>query len=305
MSVGCRAVLNGPTLSVVVVFHNMRREARRTLFSLTPRYQIGVSADAYEVIAVDSGSSERLDPEEVAAFGPQFRYKFVHAPVPSPALALNQAACDARGDVIMSVIDGARILSPGILAKTFSAFRTYPEAFVLTLGLHLGSEIQQVSIERGYDQRVEDALLNTVAWREDGYELFKISALAMSSGEGYRARLTESNCTAVRAENYWRLGGYDECFATRGGGLVNHDLFNRAMLDEALTPVMLLGEATFHQFHGGVSTNVRLEDHPFAEFANEYRHIRGREYAPVFREPVYFGQMVAQARHLLNEDRPS
>jgi hypothetical protein len=285
-------VPSGPKLSVVVVFHNMRREAQRTLFSLTPGYQIGVSAEDYEVIAVDSSSSERLDAEEVKAFGPQFRYLFADAPFPSPAFALNKGARESHGDIIMSVIDGARILSPGILAKTLAAFRAYPHPFVLTLGLHLGSEMQQITVERGYDQQVEDALLETVAWRDDGYELFQVSALAMSSGTGYRARVTESNCSALSADDYWRLGGYDERFTTRGGGLVNHDLFNRAMLNDALTPVMLLGEATFHQFHGGVSTNVSLQEHPWPEFADEYRRLRGRDFCSVFREPVYFGDMV-------------
>ncbi len=36
-----------PRLTIVVVVHNMQREAPRTLFSLSPQYQEGVTADDY------------------------------------------------------------------------------------------------------------------------------------------------------------------------------------------------------------------------------------------------------------------
>ena len=34
------------------------------------------------------------------------------------------------------------------------------------------------------------------------------------------------------------------------GGLTNLDIFNRVHEGDSFTPVMPLGEATFHQFHG-------------------------------------------------------
>ena len=61
-------------LSVVVVVHNMRREAARTLYSLSSRYQQGLGELDYEVIVVENGS----DPEQalgegyVRGFGPEF-----------------------------------------------------------------------------------------------------------------------------------------------------------------------------------------------------------------------------------------
>ena len=48
-------------MSVVVVFFNMRREAIRTLFSLTTAYQRDISIDDYDVIVLDSGSTQALD----------------------------------------------------------------------------------------------------------------------------------------------------------------------------------------------------------------------------------------------------
>ena len=62
---GCRS----PLLSLVVVVYNMRREAPRTLFTLTSSYQ-RLSPDLYEVIVVDNGSSEPLGEAAVHAIDP-------------------------------------------------------------------------------------------------------------------------------------------------------------------------------------------------------------------------------------------
>ena len=59
-------------LSVIVVFYNMRREAARTLHSLSRSYQRGIDELAYEVIVVENGSApdEVLGEEFVRSFGP-------------------------------------------------------------------------------------------------------------------------------------------------------------------------------------------------------------------------------------------
>jgi hypothetical protein len=50
---------------------------------------------------------------------------------------------------------------------------------------------------------------------------------------------------------------------------------------------MLLGEATFHQVHGGVATNSPEAPHEL--FAQEYSQIRGRPYERPRTEVLYFG----------------
>ena len=104
-----------PLLSVIVVCHNMRREAPRTLFSLSRAYQRGISDLDYEVLVVDNGSTEPLDKARVEAFGPEFRYFFYKTNAVSPVLAINEMVVQARGRMLAVCIDGARILSPGIL----------------------------------------------------------------------------------------------------------------------------------------------------------------------------------------------
>lgn len=50
-------------LSVIAIFHNMRREASRTLRTLAQPYQLDVDTSEYEVIVVDNGSTEPLNPD--------------------------------------------------------------------------------------------------------------------------------------------------------------------------------------------------------------------------------------------------
>ena len=59
----------------------------------------------------------------------------------------------------------------------------------------------------------------------------------------------------MRREMWDELGGYDEAFASPGGGLVNIDTLVRALELPGALPVLMIGEATFHQVHGGVTTN--------------------------------------------------
>jgi hypothetical protein len=70
------------------VFHNMAREAPRTLFTLSPQYQRGVGTADYEVIVLDAGSVTPLEENFVKSFGENFR--LVRSPAaPSPVAAVN------------------------------------------------------------------------------------------------------------------------------------------------------------------------------------------------------------------------
>jgi glycosyltransferase involved in cell wall biosynthesis len=288
-----------PRLSVVVIFHNMRREAARTLFSLSPPYQRCIQPDEYEVIAIDNGSSAPLEAGEVERWSANFRYLYHPTSAVSPAAAVNLGVELARGEHVAVCIDGARMLSPGLLRYALLALQTFRTPFICTRAWHLGHELQNVSMTRGYDQASEDALLQSVNWRDDGYELFTISSIAWSSGDGWFGPLAESNCFVIDKGTFQSLGGMDTRFVSPGGGLVNHDFFARACADPGLTPVILLGEGTFHQFHGGIATNAPLGSHRFEDFREEYHQLRGMEYqVPIF-QPLYFGHMPPAACRFL------
>lgn len=283
-----------PTLSIVTVLFNMQREAPRTLLSLSAAYQHGVSASDYEVLVVDSGSDKPLPATEIERFGPNFHALYSKPRLPTPLEAIATGVKRARGKYLAIAIDGARIVSPGWIRNCLVATATIPEAFVYTAGMHLGPQPQQVSMLQGYNQAVEDQLLNQTGWQQDGYRLFGTSVLAGSSDRGILAPLSESNLFMLSRENWDRLGGYADEFRTLGGGYANLDIFKRAVESPHMRPVALLGETTFHQFHGGASANAPAGNNLSAAYKAEYEQIRGEPFRRPTRSPVYFGKLAPQ-----------
>jgi len=287
-------------LSVVVVVYRMVREAPRTLYSLSTAYQEGVTEDDYEVIVVENPSDRMLSPGMVRRHGRQFRYVVNLRNPESPSAALNRGARHARGQHLMLMIDGARIASPGIVARTLDALKLYDRAVVATLGWHLGPDNQARSIHQGYCQEVEDQNLAQADWTANGYRLFEISALAGSSAGGWFAPILESNCITVSREHCRELGGYSEAFGSPGGGFVNLDFYDRAVDDSSRPTILLLGEGTFHQVHGGVATN-RINDEPIRRYQEEYQRVRGRSFAAPQIQPIFFGHMPAEAKPVMRQ----
>ncbi|MEJ0092834.1 MAG: methyltransferase domain-containing protein [Methylocella sp.] len=278
-----------PKVSVVVVGYNMARELPRTIRSLSPAMQRDIDPQDYEVILVDNGSTQPFDETELRSLMTDLIVHRVQNATVSPVPAINFGLSLARGDLVGVCIDGARMASPGLLANALAASRIHDRPVIGTLAFHLGAEVQMESIKRGYNQAVEDELLAASGWDADGYRLFTISAFAGSSAGGWFELPAESNAFFLRAEHWRTLGGWDEGFVTPGGGLVNLDMWSRACSDPQGALIMLLGEATFHQVHGGVATN-NLEP-PQALFHEEYARLRGRGYERPTRRPLYFGAL--------------
>lgn len=283
-------------LSIVVIFHNMVREAERTLYSLSANYQSGVTNSEYEVIAIDNGSGNPLNAEQVEKFESAFSYHFFETASVSPAAAVNHGARLANGDHLVVIVDGARMVTPGIVNASLRSLQSYPNPFVIALAFHLGPDVQNASMLQGYDQAEEDRLLKTINWRRDGYRLFEIATLAQSSASGFFGG-TPAECSwfAMPRLDFLDLGGFDEQFQTPGGGLINHDFLHRAMQQDDITPVILLGEGTFHQFHGGVATNVPMADHPMSLYQEEYETIRGRPYYWESSSPPFYTGAIRRA----------
>ena len=276
-------------VSVVVVVWDMARELPRTLATLAAGSQRGDVS--YEVIVVDNGSPDPVD-ADLLDLVPNGRLIRLDPAPPSPARAANVGIDAASGDIIGVMIDGARMVSPGLVAGAAEALRLGPDVIAATLAFHLGSEPQMIAASKGYDQAAEDALLDTVDWRADGYELFSISTFAGSSARGWFGPMGESNALFMTADRWRELDGFDEVFDRAGGGLVNHDLFRRACERPGADLVVLLGEGTFHQFHGGAATGGRaVRD----ELWSEYKGIRGREFEPPALSPRFLGSVVPQA----------
>ncbi|MEN8719838.1 MAG: hypothetical protein ABF296_06205 [Oceanococcaceae bacterium] len=292
--------MNTPRLTILVVVHNMSREAPRTLHTLTHAFQRFVNPDDYAVWVLESGSTRPLCEHDVTAFGPQFRYFRIQPEHPSPVEALNWALARVISPFVACAIDGARMASPGCLAGLLEVLQWDERALPFTLGFHLGHQPQNEAMVAGYDQHTEDTLLSSVPWQHDGYRLFDISVLAGSSNEGAFGRVAESNLFAVRTQTLQSLGGFDPRFTSRGGGYVNLDVFKRLVENPDIHPVCLLSEGTFHQFHGGVATNAGPSANPGPAFEEEYRRLRGHDYQRPTRPFAYWGRPLPCAlRHHL------
>jgi glycosyltransferase involved in cell wall biosynthesis len=288
-----------PKLSVIICIYDMPREAPRTILSAGVPYQKDVDAGDYEVIVVDNGSNRRLPDAARARLPAGVSLVDAPDPRPSPARAMNWAARErARGDILMFAIDGARIFSDRLYAATLSAHDLVAGAFVYTLAWHLGPKVQKVSVGEGYDQTVEDRLLVESGWPGRPAALYDISVFASSSGRGFFRPISESNAFSVPRDVFERLGGYDECYVSPGGGLCNLEIFARYVTRPGARNVCLLSEGTFHQVHGGVATSgIRSWD----DFQAEHREIFGRKYKRPVYETLYFGSMRPEASRFLRQ----
>lgn len=282
-----------PRLSIVVIAFNMARELPRTIRSLSPSAQRGIDADDYEVIIVDNGSTVAFDEAECRHWMPNLIVHRMAEPTQSPVPAVNLGLSLARGSLIGVFIDGARMASPGLLALALDAAKLHPRPAIGTIAFHLGPDIQRKSILHGYNQATEDALLKQSGWEENPYRLFGISAFAGSSAGGWFQVPNETNSLFLTADHWRELGGYDPTFVTPGGGLANLDLWKRLIESEACQCIILLGEATFHQVHGGVATNAVVSKKQL--FHDEYLAIRGKRFSRPEGEARYFGRFPPEA----------
>ncbi len=286
-------------LSVVVVFYNMRREAARTLQSLARSYQRGIEDLDYEVLVVDNGSDpdERLSPEFVASFGPEFRLlEPVGEAHAAPPGVVHAGLAAARGDAIALMIDGAHVLTPGVLRFGMKALDTYAPAVVATQQWYVGPGQQGDAQQAGYDQRAEDRLFRAIDWPVDGYRLFEIGHFI--GDRDWFDGIVESNCLFVPRKLLEQIGGFDESFSMPGGGYANLDLFERLALSPDVTAASMVGEGTFHQFHGGTTTNVAddaARRQRVVSYRQHFEDLRGRPLLGVDRPVHFVGAMATKA----------
>ncbi|MEO6629695.1 MAG: CmcI family methyltransferase [Aquihabitans sp.] len=286
-------------LTVVVVFYNMRREAERTLRSLSRSYQEGIADVSYEIVVIDNGSApeERLDRAFVESFGPEFRLLEPEGrPDPSPVMALNQGIRAGRGRNFALMIDGAHVVTPGIVRFGLAGLTTYEPAIVATQQWYVGPGQQGDAMDDGYDQVYEDRLFESIDWPRTGYRLFEISHFI--GDRDWLDGLWESNCIFVGRATLEQVGCFDESFSVAGGGYANLELYERLGSAPDITVATILGEGSFHQLHGGDTTNQPDAAHRRAKvfgYSQQYADMRGRAFRGPGKPIHYVGSIGSPA----------
>lgn len=285
-----------PLLSIIVIAYDMSRQALNTLYSLSTAYQVDVDAQDYEVILVENRSSRNMDPEAIARLPGQFRYFLRDEPGVSPAAAINFGFSQARGEYIGLMIDGARLVSPGVVSYALMAYRITRDALAVVPGYHLGENEQQFHLTHDYTEEKEQALLESVNWRHDGYRLFEISCWSGANPNGVFHPFMECNCLFLSADVFREIGQADERFNFSGGGSLNLFLYRKAAIHPHTQLFMLAGEGSFHQLHGGVTTSeFEGRERVLQEQNNQLCALLGYPFRSPTIEPILLGKVKAPA----------
>jgi cephalosporin hydroxylase len=203
----------------------------------------------------------------------------------------------ARGRAVAIMIDGAHVLTPGTLHFGMLGLETYMPAVVATQQWYVGPGEQHEAVLKGYEEGYEDKLFEQIEWPTDGYRLFDIGHFV--GGRDWFDGLWESNCIFVPASLLDQVGAMDHDFNLPGGGFANLDFFERMTTSPRINLVTLLGEGSFHQVHGGTTTNtpgIAERQDLLQTYGQQYAELRGR----VFKSPSkiihYIGALPEAAR---------
>ena len=290
---GSRAAVK-PLVSVVLVVYDMPLQAQNTVRSLLPAYQKHVRSEDYEVLIIENESANTMSRTFIDRLPANFTYHLRKETRPTPIYAANDGLARAIGENICVMIDGARLLTPGVVSNLLLGHRLSERAVVTVPGYHLGFELQQKAVGSGYGVEQEKGLMDSISWPQDGYRLFDISCFSGSCAAGFYLPHSESNCISMPRALWDALGGFDTRFDMRGGGVVNLDLYKRACEYPGATHVFLHGEGTFHQFHGGVTTGgeaAAARQEFITAIMNQYQQIRGAKFQSPVTDTVYLGEL--------------
>ncbi len=284
-------------LSIIVIVYKMRRQAYNTLQSLSATYQRNTGAN-YEVIVVENSSAENLTAAQIDSLPANFRYFLREEAGVSPVSAINFALQHCRGDMLGLIIDGARMLSPRVIEYVLALHRMFDFPLVAVPGYHLGMQQHDAAGEDRAD--TEQAELEELNWREDGYRLFNQACFSPGNRHGHFNPMMECNALFCTKQSFLSIGGADPRFNLSGGGSINLHIYRSlGMLPESKL-IVLPGEGNFHQYHGGVTTKASdNRKEMLRAFNHQLSSFWGGQFKSLSREPLLFGTIGRSAQRFL------
>lgn len=294
---------HNPKISVVVIVYKMPRQALNTLYSLSIHHQKNVRETDYEIIVVENSSSHNLDEQAVRAIGKNIQYYRRQETSASPSRAINFGLEKCKGKSICMMIDGARMVTPRILEYALLAQNAAEDSLMAVPGYNLGPLEHQFHLDIGYDEKTEEKLLTQANWKINGYRLFDIANISGANDKGIFHPLLESNCMFSSAKNFERIGGANEEFDLPGGGSINLHMFRQlGMLKQSRLYFVTPGEGSFHQFHGGITTQQAADREEVLESHRTQLHSYWEDgFHALRREPLLLGAIGSHAQRYLHD----
>ncbi len=290
-----------PILSIIVVGYKMPRQLENTLYSLSNEFQLNVHRDDYEVIVVENESQEVLDPLFTETLSGQYRYFLRSEASQSPVAAVNFGFSKSRGEFSCLIIDGARMLTPRTLEFALMAYRMNPQSVVMVPGYHLGDQEQHLHDE-AYSFERDESMLESIDWKNNGYKLFAISTFSNGNRRGFLQPMMECSCVFSSLAKFEEIGYADERFTLAGGGAINLHIYRKLGMLENSTLVVLAGEGSFHQFHGGVTTSNDTErEKTMAAYTSQLNELWPGGFQALRRDPILLGAISKWATPHLSE----
>ena len=289
-----------PMLSVIVIGYRMAAQLANTLYTLERAYQRDIEELDYEVIVVENESDNCLSAAQLGELPGNFHYFRRQESSRSPVGAINFAFAQCRGDFIGLVLDGARLLSPRILDYAALAWRMDPHSVVAVPGYHLGEQQHHEISDEQHAFAAEASLLADIDWRRNGYLLFTVATLGGGNARGYLQPFMESNCVFASRHHFSRIGWADSRFQLDGGGSINLHIFRALGMHPDTRLVVLPGEGSFHQYHGGVTTRARQDRvEELRAHKRQLHAIWNQNFHSLRREPFLLGAVTPWAMPVL------
>ena len=294
--------IENPKLSVIVIAHNMSRQAMNTIMSLSIRCQKNVRESDYEIIVIENESPNCIAESALKSLGGNIHYYRRNEPGVSPAAAINFALSVAKAPFVGLMVDGARMVTPRVIECALMASAIDINSLLSIPGYFVGPCEHQHAAQFQHTEESEKALLQSIQWPENPYRLFDICSLSAANPRGIFIPFLESNCFFTSKENFDRIGGADEDFQLPGGGALNLHTYRKiALLPECLYYFIAAGEGSFHQFHGGVTTSSAEDRHVLLQqFSQQLASFWEHEnFGALAREPILIGPVTSYSQRIL------